>query len=299
MPAARDFRLVRPDGRRVSWREAGREQDGRTLVHFHGYPGSRLEIDLADRLARDLGLTMVALERPGFGRSSRHPGRTLLDWPDDVAAVLDQRGDERALITGASGGAPYALAFAHAYPARVERVGLMGGLGPLAHDDALLDDMVALNRLGIRAWQRHRGLAAPCVRALMEIAARLPAWAWATLLRLSPPEPDRRALRQGLARELATSFAEGVHAGGMLDELDLIVSPWPFELERVEAPVHMWHGQLDTIVPPAVARHLASRLPDARLTWFAEEGHFSLIAKRMPEMLSALCREANAPEPLA
>jgi len=173
-------------------------------------------------------------------------------------------------------------------------VGLMCGLGPLDDDAHLIDGMIALNRLGIRAWQRHRRLAAPFVRTLMEVGARLTPRLWTALLSLAPPQPDRQALRAGLARDLAASFHAGIHARGMLDELDLIVSPWPFELESVEVPVWMWHGERDAIVPPAVARRMAERLPDVRATWFTDEGHFSLIANRMPEMLRELCSADRA-----
>ena len=50
-----------------------------------------------------------------------------------------------------------------------------------------------------------------------------------------------------------------------MQELALIRPPWPFPLSEVTTPVHLWHGALDTNVPIASARRLASDLPNATL----------------------------------
>ena len=52
---------------------------------------------------------MFTLERPGIGLSDPQPGRTLLDWPPDVAAFADAMRLDRFAVLGTSAGAPYAL----------------------------------------------------------------------------------------------------------------------------------------------------------------------------------------------
>jgi pimeloyl-ACP methyl ester carboxylesterase len=117
-PAEEGVGSVRVDGRRLAYATYG-DPDGRPVLVHHGSPGSRLVGQLLDGAARERGLRLVAPDRPGFGRSTHDPDRTIPDWPGDAAAVLDALGIERASVVGFSGGGPFALAVAAAYPDRV------------------------------------------------------------------------------------------------------------------------------------------------------------------------------------
>src|SRR5262249_54752932 len=70
--------------------------------------------------------------RPGFGRSSFHEGRSLLDWPQDLVALTEHLGIGRFAVMGASGGAPYALACAQQVPARLLSCGIVSTIAPVA-----------------------------------------------------------------------------------------------------------------------------------------------------------------------
>lgn len=48
------------------------------LVHFHGFLSSRLEAALLDGDARHLGLSVLAVDRPGHGGSTLNPGQVPL-----------------------------------------------------------------------------------------------------------------------------------------------------------------------------------------------------------------------------
>jgi hypothetical protein len=50
-----DDREVLVGGRTVCVREAG-DPDGMPVLHFHGTPGSRLDLDFGDRVAQELGV---------------------------------------------------------------------------------------------------------------------------------------------------------------------------------------------------------------------------------------------------
>ena len=53
----------------------------RPLLYFHGIPGSRRESRLLTRVGQDLDVSIIALERPGYGESEPNPERRILDWP--------------------------------------------------------------------------------------------------------------------------------------------------------------------------------------------------------------------------
>jgi pimeloyl-ACP methyl ester carboxylesterase len=88
-----DGGIVTADGRRLAFAEYG-DPAGRPCLYFHFTPGSRLDplVVFHDKAELLDGIRLVAIDRPGFGRSDRQPGRTFLDWPADVTAVTDQLG---------------------------------------------------------------------------------------------------------------------------------------------------------------------------------------------------------------
>ena len=65
---------------------------------------------LLDDAAQQLGVRVVAPDRPGFGASTPKPGRSIIDWVNDLDELTDhlQLGSYRLLAI--SGGGPYALA---------------------------------------------------------------------------------------------------------------------------------------------------------------------------------------------
>ena len=113
----RDGGIVTADGRRLAFAEYG-DPIGRPCLYFHFTPGSRLDplVVFHDNAELLDGIRLVAIDRPGFGRSDRQPGRTFLDWPADVTAVTDQLGIDTFSVLGISGGGGYALACAYCDP---------------------------------------------------------------------------------------------------------------------------------------------------------------------------------------
>ncbi|NLT07691.1 MAG: alpha/beta hydrolase, partial [Solirubrobacterales bacterium] len=88
-PARRSLRL--PDGRRLDRLELG-DPAGRPLLYCHGGFSAASDAVHLDGLGRELGVRVVAPDRPGVAGSARQPGRRLLDWPADAAALADALG---------------------------------------------------------------------------------------------------------------------------------------------------------------------------------------------------------------
>lgn len=91
----------------------------RRALYQYGTPGTRwLSPQLIDA-ARSAGFELLVIDRPGYGSTSRWPGRRIVDVVDDVRAVLEGVGWERFAVWGGSGGAPHALAIAAQLPHHV------------------------------------------------------------------------------------------------------------------------------------------------------------------------------------
>src|SRR5579884_1106386 len=126
-----DATLRLRDGRALGYAEAGASA-GTPVIHCHGEPSSRLEVLLFAEVAASLGVRLIGLDRPGFGRSDLKPGWQMLDWPDDVAEVADQLGIDRFAVTGFSGGGPFVLACAYKIPHRLTACGLISTFPPVS-----------------------------------------------------------------------------------------------------------------------------------------------------------------------
>ena len=71
---------------------------------------------------------LILFDKRGMGMSDRVPGATTLEERmDDVRAVMDAVGSERAAVMGESEGAPLAMLFAAAHPERTVALILQGG----------------------------------------------------------------------------------------------------------------------------------------------------------------------------
>ena len=289
-----DEQIGLSDGRRLGYAEFG-APDGLPLFYFHGFPGSRLEAALAGASAEALRIRIIAVDRPGYGRSDFKPGRLIRDWPDDVAELADALSLDRFAVGGASGGGPYVAACAAKIPQRLTAAGILCGLGPLDAPGAM-DGMAPLNRNALRLARRSRWF----VRAVMAVGGRFARRHPQTLLArimATSPEPDRIVLqRTALRRILIETFVEAFRSGsrGPAWEVVLYGRPWGFDLTGIPIQVWLWQGEADTIVPPAMARYLAGVIPDCRATYYANEAHFSLIVNRMQDMLGRLVESPTA-----
>jgi len=71
---------------------------------------------------------LILFDKRGMGMSDRVPGATTLEERmDDIQAIMDAAGSERAAIMGESEGGPLAMLFAAAHPERTVALILQGG----------------------------------------------------------------------------------------------------------------------------------------------------------------------------
>ena len=72
---------------------------------------------------------LIFFDKRGTGLSDRVAGvPTLEERSDDIRAVMDAAGSERAALFGASEGTPMSVVFAASYPERVSALVLYGGM---------------------------------------------------------------------------------------------------------------------------------------------------------------------------
>ena len=278
------------DGRALGYAEVGKS-DGFPIFYFHGYDSSRLEVLLWREWAVTLGVRMIALDRPGIGRSDLKAGYHLLDWPDDVVEVANHLGIERFAVAAASGGGAYGLACAYKIPHRLTACGLICSIAPghLLTKDASLwlramwwmgEHLPWLYRLSLRSLIAALGSDAASIDKRLARSSRFLG------------EPAREVLQNAQTRSLlAQALAESTRQGarGNLDEAVLVFQPWGFNVEEIASvKIFLWHGARDRVVPVSLAHALAQALPQCTATFYPQEGHFSTPGNHGQDILKTL-----------
>jgi pimeloyl-ACP methyl ester carboxylesterase len=269
--------VLQADGRVVAWAAWG-DSAGRPLLQVHGTPGSRLAASQDEELYSRIGARVVTFDRPGYGRSSRQPGRTVGSVAVDAVALADAFGWDRFSVLGISGGGPHALAIGAHAPDRIHRLGIAVGATPIELVDPA--DLIAINREAQRRM-REEGRAS-LEEFLAEPARHLAADPGAALdaVMADAPPGDRQILAQPKVRDWFVASTHEAFANGpegWFDDSWALGTNWGFELEEVAVPVYMWYGELDRNVPIGAVRTMASRLNVAQFELIDGAGHLGWL----------------------
>jgi pimeloyl-ACP methyl ester carboxylesterase len=273
------------DGRSLHVRVAG---DGRRVVVVHlGTPNAGPLHDPWVKDALERGLTLITYDRPGYGRSTRHEGRTIADCASDVLAMSEALGFSRCAAWGFSGGGPHALACA----ARLDRlVAAAATIGSPAPFDAPDLDYFAGKSDAAREdhelfvsdrpeWERQ-GEEQRIELLALSYEEQLEQWS------ASLPEVEVACLRGEFGRWLHGAMQSAVAASvdGWTDEDIALHAPWGFDPAAISIPVKIWHGAQDAFVPFAHGQWLAKTIPNAEAELSPNDAHGTVVADRIAEV---------------
>jgi pimeloyl-ACP methyl ester carboxylesterase len=280
--------LVLRDGRRLGDAECGAPM-GKPLLYCHGWPSSRLEALLLHRVSADLGLRVIAPDRPGYGLSDPCPGRALLEWPKDIRELADGLEMQRFAVLGLSGGGPFASACAFGLPGRVTRLLLVCSVAPV-DSPGVLEKMVSINRGMLGMARRFPSLARAFAPLFLRVMwgrghQPLPAAIERRLPRVDQQTLANPALRTGLTESAVEALRPGLQ--GAVDDGLSYARPWGFSLSQIQVSARLWHGGLDRIVPPEMGRALAAAIPGCCAVFLPGHGHFSLPFALAGEILKS------------
>ncbi|GLC47860.1 hypothetical protein PLESTB_000033300 [Pleodorina starrii] len=129
------------------------------ILYHHGWPSCRHEGAFLHPLGQELQLRILAVNRPGVGRSSFDAASySFQSIADDVRQLLDGLGLDKVVFMGTSGGGPYACACACLLPERTSALCLVAGMTHTRDAPELLQGMALSNRLGFLAINHTPGL---------------------------------------------------------------------------------------------------------------------------------------------
>ncbi len=269
---------------------------GAALVLHHGTPSDASLWGTWDGVARENGLRLVALSRPGYATSTRLPGRTVATVAQDVREVLDAFDVPWFVTAGWSGGGPHALATANLLGDRCRAVATLAGVGPFGVPD--LDFLAGMGP------ENHAEFGA-ALRGEAEVRAWLGEHAASFRNATGPeiadafgelvPPIDREMLVGGFADEMASEMRRALATGfdGWIDDDLAFVRPWGFDVGEIRVPVTVWQGDLDLMVPAGHGAWLASHIPGAIAKPAMGHGHISLVTTYRDEIVRDLVASAK------
>ena len=256
MTIAPDVRFAKSGEVSIAYVDVG---DGPPLVFVPGFI-SHVELNwqvpflapMLERLASTFRL--VTFDKRGTGLSDRTIGfGTLEERMDDVRAVMDAAGLDRASLLGISEGGPLAIFFAAQYPERVEKLALYGTYARMLDDDGYA---------GV-----SRDLAYTFVNHLAQ------EWnsgnAFGFFVQHPPEEEVARPILARVERYTATP---SIVAEVMTNNVEIDVRS---ALASLSMPTLVMHCTGDPMVPVACGRYLAEHIPGARYVEIDGDFHAS------------------------
>ncbi|UZJ50728.1 hypothetical protein CBS101457_000048 [Exobasidium rhododendri] len=275
--------------------EGSSAEDALTFVYIHGTPSAYPVMRSLIIGCQEHNFKLISFSRAGYGDSSRHAGRSVVDIVDDVKSLLEHLKVKECVVGGWSGGGPHALACA----ARLEScVGSLciAGVAPYVESTGLDwlegqgEDNVQEFKASLEGEEPTRAFVDAQRKELIIANAAGIVEEMSSIL----PDIDKKALleNQDVGSSLEVTFKEALknNSDGWVDDDLAFVKPWEFELSEIKKPVFLYQGSLDLMVPYGHGQWLAKNLPQEHLTThlIEGEGHISIWLGYMDSMLKEL-----------
>jgi pimeloyl-ACP methyl ester carboxylesterase len=270
--------------------------NGTPVFLMHGTPGCRSGPRPRPSVLYRLGIRLICYDRPGYGGSDPHPGRTVADAAWDVLEIADALKLDEFSVVGRSGGGPHALACAALLEDRVRSAAVLVSLAPSDADD--LDWYAGMADSNIDEYLDADAAvkdADAAVKASLAKRAKGVRDDPESLLRFLLPqltEPDRRIVDDvAIRQQLTDTYAEALRdsANGWIDDVLAFRRPWGFELSKVNVPVLLWHGEDDMFTPVGHTYWLAKQIPGSILDIQSGAAHFGAM-EILPSVLAWIRR---------
>ena len=280
------------DGRVLGYAEFG-DPNGKPVLEFHGWPGSRLEAWAYDAAGKAAGARVIGIDRPGFGLSTYKRGFRITDWPKDVTEFADALGIQKFACMGISSGSPYSLVCARFIPERLTAAAVVSGVAPFKAEDEKLNPKLFIEPQEIQLANMARiapfvarlifayiarGMRKDFDKAMKPFTKDMPA---SDLALLEDP-----AAKANMRETVLQCIRQGTK--GPIASIALESRLWGFRLDDIPMHVSIWQGEDDNLCFPAGAAYMASHLKDHTMHMVPDAGHLTVVAGQAENVLREL-----------
>jgi len=227
---------------------------------------------------------LILFDKRGTGLSDREAGIPSLEQRmDDIRAVMDSAGSQRAAILGVSEGGPMSALFAATYPERTEALILYGTRARTAWAPDYpwgmrLEDVDARDREMRKTWGSPEG-----------VRQRLAGW-------LAPSMANDEHFREWAGRQMRLGASPGAAVALLRMNRTIDVRA---VLPSIHVPTLILRRTDDRSTPIEHSRYLAEHIPGAKYVELQGDAHYYFVGDAdafVDEIQEFLTGERSAPE---
>jgi pimeloyl-ACP methyl ester carboxylesterase len=252
---------------------------GTPVIIVHGSPGGVDGAQMMSRFLPSARFRTIALSRPGYlGTPLDASDRSIDHEADQLAAVLDSLGVERAGVFAWSGGGPSAYRLAVRHPGRVSSLVQVAAVSSrwvapvYPRSDALLFG-TALGNWTVRLLARYSPT--QLVGGALAGEGSLRGHELKALTQSVMNDTDQREAVLAVAKTMSWS---GRRRAGWNNDVANYGAIETLELEQVRCPVLLVHGDADTDALPEYSYTAHQSLPDSNLVVLERGTHLAFYA---------------------
>lgn len=274
----------------VSYRQNGNGK--RKILFFHGFPGSSAQISLFNQSVIDLDIEVLCFDRPGYNNTKIHTAKNIQNTLSEVLTIsqdlIKLKNWNQVEVVTVSGGTPYGLSLALHFPHLVSEVRVACGLGYLKNN-SIRKHFSFLKLLILKILPQTpsfvlKKIIAPQVKTTTRSVAQN------KIFEIFYPRSKADAqvssqlhIQQSI--QLGLSEALRQHSYGPKNDSIVFLSDWGKNLDKINVPVHFWHGTEDLVISSHVSEIMQQITPGSQLTLIPQEGHLSLPIRQMNKIL--------------
>jgi pimeloyl-ACP methyl ester carboxylesterase len=230
---------------------------GLPILFLHAFPLNRnMWTELTGALLNEQQFRLITLDWRGFGESSIKALTSPMSlFADDVAALMDHLGIQKAILCGLSMGGYVSFAFMHSHPERVYAL-ILADTRPGADNE--------------EGKQNREKLALMAESQGVDVVAdtQVPRLLSQNTFQ-HHPEVEAR-VRQMIS--MATPAGVAAASRGMAQRADSSEL-----LAKITCPTLVIVGEQDALIPPELAQGFAQQIPGAQFAVISQAGHLSVL----------------------
>ncbi len=281
--------LTTLDNRELCVESAG-DPLGKAFLFHNGTPTSRKLYSGMVNEALDRGIFLLCYDRPGYGGSTSHPGRTVGDSVQDVLTITRHFGIERLAVWGISGGGPHTIASAVLLPQLVCAAASFASLAPVTLSDfdyfqGMPEQKVEARKLYFSDPEKFRQY---LNKSRDDIQAATNEFLAGKLRAMPQKERVSQSFFEFSYQTMQIAIEKGI--GGYWEDYQAFYSSWGFDLSSNRVPIQLWHGKKDSDVPFYHSERLSKEIPNSELHLTETDGHFSILENNRVEAMEWLLR---------
>jgi len=258
--------------------------DGKTVIYFHGAPGSPDEASIFDEHAKKHDLNIICYDR--FTIDSSLQNKAYYKYLAKV--IIDKANGGQVDIIGFSIGCHAAIETSLYLEGTVRQLHLISSAAPLDAAD-FLNDMAGKMVFSIAMkhptiftllsyWQTFLAKVAPSVLFKMLFAS-----ATGEDKSLSKTADFKGYISPILLRCFNTNIK------GYIREIKQYVTPWKESIHKCSVRTHIWHGTSDNWSPTSMAKYINENIPtSSNLELMEGLSHYTCLYAAAPKICSQL-----------